>query len=390
MSIEGRVAPGWEGVREAFGWNFDSGAEVGAAYAVYHRGRPVVDLWGGVADQRSGRPWSEDTIVPVYSTTKGMTAACANRLADEGRLDVDAPVSAYWPEFGESGKADIPVRWVLSHQAGLAWIDGTMSEAEALSWDPVVEALARQAPNWEPGTRHGYHANTFGWLVGEIVRRVTGMSVGRYLRKEIAEPLGLDLWIGLPEAEEGRVGTFVPIVPDAGAPDTTRPSLGDMVRQIFGHDSPLAKSLEAPGGAFAEHEVWNSRRMHGAEIPSANGITDARSVARLYAASIGEVDGVRVFGPAQLGRATRQLTSGPDIVLLGMDIQFGLGYMLRTEFIRIGSEASFGHFGFGGSFGWADPVAELAMGYVVNRLEVGLAGDPRSAALIGAAYGAIR
>jgi CubicO group peptidase (beta-lactamase class C family) len=318
-----------------------------------------------------------------------MTAACANRLADDGRLDVDAPVASYWPEFAQNEKADVPVRWVLSHQAGLAWVDGTMTEAEALSWDPVVEALARQAPNWPPGTQHGYHANTFGWLVGEIVRRITGMSVGRYLRKEIAEPLGLHLWIGLPEDEEPRVAKFPPIIPEARPEDGPRPSLGDMVRQIFGHDSPLAKSLEAPGGAFAEHEVWNSRRMHGAEVPSANGATDARSLARMYAATIGEVDGYRVFGDEQLRRATTQQTSGPDLVLLNMDIQFGLGFMLWTEFMRIGGERSFGHFGFGGSFGWADPAAELAMGYVCNRLEVGLAGDARGVTLIGASYGAL-
>jgi CubicO group peptidase (beta-lactamase class C family) len=384
------VAPGWEGVREAFEWNFSTGAEVGAAYAVHHHGRPVVDLWAGVADQASGRPWTEGTVVPVYSTTKGFTAACANRLADDGRLDVDAPVAAYWPEFAENGKAEIPVSHVLSHQAGLAWIDGTMSEAEALSWDPVIEALARQAPHWPPGTQHGYHANTFGWLVGEIVRRITGMSVGRYLRKEIAEPLGLDLWVGLPESEEPRVAAFVPVVPPPDPGDPPRPSLGDMVRQMFGHDSPLAKSLEAPGGAFSEQEVWNSRRMHGAEVPSANGVTDARAVAKLYAASIGEVDGFRVFGHEQLRRATTRLTNGPDMVLLGMDIQFGLGYMLHSEFMRIGGERSFGHFGFGGSFGWGDPEAELAMGYVCNRLEVGLAGDARGITLIGATYGAIR
>jgi CubicO group peptidase (beta-lactamase class C family) len=208
--VHGSVAPGFDPVHDAFVDNLDSGRDVGAAVAAYHHGRKVVDLWGGTADPSTGRPWEEDSIVLVFSTTKGATALCANVLAERGALEVDAPVVRYWPEFAQGGKAEIPVRYLLSHQAGLAWIDGEMSLDEALSWDPVVAALARQTPNWDPGTRHGYHATTYGWLVGEVIRRITGTSVGSFFRTEIAEPLGLDFWIGLPEAEERRV---VPVIP---------------------------------------------------------------------------------------------------------------------------------------------------------------------------------
>jgi CubicO group peptidase (beta-lactamase class C family) len=204
--INGSVAPGFESVRDAFVANFDKGTEVGASFAAYHRGQKVVDLWGGVADLETGRPWRENTLALVFSTTKGVTAICANKLAQEGRIDVDAPVVQYWPEFAAGGKSDIPVSYLLSHQAGLAWIDGEMTAEEAFSWEPVVDALARQVPHWEPGTKHGYHATTYGWLVGEVIRRVTGMSVGAYLREAIAAPLGLDFWIGLPESEESQIG----------------------------------------------------------------------------------------------------------------------------------------------------------------------------------------
>jgi CubicO group peptidase (beta-lactamase class C family) len=388
--IHGWTGKGWEGVRDAFGANFDAGSEVGAAFSAYQRGRKVADLWGGVADPRSGRPWEEDTIIPVFSTTKGATAMCANALAQEGKLDVDAPVVTHWPEFAANGKESIPVSHLLSHRAGLAWIDGSMTADEALAWDPVVRALARQAPAWEPGTRHGYHATTFGWLVGEVVRCISGMSVGTYFRKEIAEPLGLDFWIGLPEAEEDRVAKFVDMVPPGmmadGAPS---PAVGRLVAQVFGEDSPLAKSLEAPGGAFADPAIWNTRAMHAAEVPSANGIGDARSIARMYAACLGDVDGARVLTPTQVERAATALTRGPDMVLLDLDIQFGLGFMVHSDLVAIGSERSFGHFGFGGSFGWADPDADLAMGYVMNRLELSVAGDMRSVNLIGACYGAL-
>jgi len=390
----GWTASGFEGVRDAFDANFATGAEVGAAFSAYHRGEKVVDLWGGVADQATGRAWAEDSIILVFSTTKGVTAVCANRLAQEGKLDTDAPVVRYWPEFGRNGKEDITVAHLLSHQAGLAWVDGEMTAEEALSWEPVIEALENQHPAWAPGTQHGYHATTYGWLVGEVIRRIAGRSVGTYLRDEIAGPLGLDLWIGLPEHEEPRVAQLLSMIPEGISEDMLASPGDDPIAQMFsqflGPDTPLGKSLFAPGGALTDQAIWNTRPMRAAEVPSANGVTDARSLARLYAACIGEVDGIRVLSPEQLARATTQLTEGPNTVLLDLDIQFGLGFMLRSSLIALGGPRSFGHFGAGGSVGWADPDAELAFGYVMNRMDIGLAGDQRSFSLINACYDALR
>ena len=383
----GTTASGFEGVRDAFDANFAKGLEIGASFSAYHRGEKVVDLWGGTADVATNRPWDERTLALVFSTTKGATAICANRLAQEGRLDVDAPVAKYWPEFAAGGKSDIPVKFLLSHQAGLAWVDGEMTLDEALSWDPVVDALAQQVPHYEPGSQHGYHATTYGWLVGELVRRVSGKSVGTYFHDEVAAPLGLDFWIGLPESEEARVAPLVGGLADPAI--NADPEVRKLIADIMGPDTVLGKALFAPGGAFADPEVWNSRALHAAEVPAANGIGDARSLARMYAACIGTVDGVRLLTDGQLRLATTQLTTGPNTVLLDMDIQFGLGFMLRSSLIELGGTRSFGHFGAGGSVGWADPDADLSFGYVMNRMDMGLAGDGRSYDLIHACYAAI-
>ena len=380
----GTTAPGFEGVREAFENNFAKGLEVGAAFSAYHHGEKVVDLWGGTADLTTGRPWDERTLALVFSTTKGATAICASKLAQEGSLDVDAPVARYWPEFAAGGKQDIPVSFLLSHQAGLAWVDREMSLDEALSWDPVIDALAQQVPHYEPGSKHGYHATTYGWLVGEVIRRISGKSVGTYFKNEIAGPLGLDFWIGLPESEEPRVAPLVGGLADPLI--AADPEVHAFVNEIMGPDTILGKALFAPGGSLSDPDVWNSRALHAAEIPAANGIGDARSLARMYAACIGPVDGIRILTEDQLRRATTQLTSGPNTVLLDMDIQFGLGFMLRSSVIEIGGPRSFGHFGAGGSVGWADPDADLAFGYIMNRMDMGLAGDIRSSELINACY----
>jgi CubicO group peptidase (beta-lactamase class C family) len=387
IEINGTTAPGFERVRDAFEGNFAKGLEIGASFSAYHRGEKVVDLWGGVADVATNRPWDERALALVFSTTKGATAICANKLAQEGKLDVDAPVARYWPEFAAGGKADIPVKFLLSHQAGLAWVDAEMTLEEALSWDPVVDALARQVPHYEPGSQHGYHATTYGWLVGEVIRRVTGKSVGTYFREEIAAPLALDFWIGLPESEESRVAPLVGGLADPMLMED--PEVRALVNEFMGPDTKLGKALFAPGGALSEPDIWNSRAMHAAEIPAAAGVGDARSLARMYSACIGTVDGVRLLDEEQLRRATTQLTTGPNTVLLDMDIQFGLGFMLRSTLIELGGPRSFGHFGAGGSVGWADPDAELAFGYVMNRMDMGLAGDLRSYELMNACFDAV-
>jgi CubicO group peptidase (beta-lactamase class C family) len=398
--ISGWVAPGFEAVRDVFQANFDAGFEVGAAFGAYHRGQKVVDLWGGVADARTERPWEEDSLVLVYSTTKGVVAMCANRLAQQGAIDVEAPVTTYWPEFGQAGKDHVTVADLLSHRAGLAWVDGTVSFDEMVRWDPVVEALERQAPSWPPGTAHGYHATTYGWLVGEVVRRVTGMSIGTYLRTEVAGPLGADFFIGLPVSEEPRVARLLTFIEglksgaallgaqsqDAphGGPDMTE--LAELAKTYLAPDGPLYKALAAPGGALTDEEVWHSVRLHAAEIPAANGICDARSLALLYGACVDDVKTpsgatFRILSPEQVDRAVQQQTKGPDEVLMGLDIQWGLGFNVNRGIIGgagLGGPRAFGHFGMGGSAGWADPDLHLGMGYVMNRMDIGTTGDTRS------------
>ena len=397
MALEGWTAPGFEKVREVFEENFTAGREIGAAFAAYQRGEQVVDLWGGVADEATGRPWTEDTMAVLYSSTKGATAVCANRLAQEGRIDVDAPVARYWPEFAQAGKAAMPVSFLLSHQAGLAWPDDELTLPEVLAWEPIVEALARQAPHWEPGTAHGYHAVTYGNLVGEVVRRVAGRSIGTYFHEEIAAPLGLDFFIGLPAEHEDRVATLVGGLGVAGRgsgeglDEQARKTLNDLI----GPESMLGKSLSV-NGAFDRRagipapgaNVFNAREVHAAEVPAANGIADARSLARMYAACIGTVDGVRLLTEDQMRDAATQRTSGPNIVILNLDLQFGLGFFVPSSLLQLGGPNSFGHAGAGGSLGWADPDAEMAFGYVMNRMDLGLAGDLRSYSLINACYDA--
>jgi CubicO group peptidase (beta-lactamase class C family) len=411
-TISGWVAPGFEGVRDVFQSNFDAGVEVGAAFGAYHRGGKVVDLWGGIADARTEAPWKEDTLVLVYSTTKGVAAMCANRLAQQGAIDVEAPVATYWPEFAQAGKETVTVADLLSHRAGLAWVDGTMSFDDMVRWDPVVEALERQAPSWPPGTAHGYHATTYGWLVGEVVRRVTGTSIGTYLRSEIAGPLGADFFIGLPASEEPRVARLVSFMeglssgtamlsaqldegPKTG-PDMSE--LAELAKTYFAPGGPLFKAMSAPGGALTDEEVWHSPRLHAAEIPAANGICDARSLALLYGACVDDVttssgQALRIMSSDQVDRAVQQQTKGPDEVLLGLDIQWGLGFNVNTGIISaagLGGPRAFGHFGMGGSAGWADPDLQLGMGYVMNRMDIGTTGDTRSFRLMRSCIEAAR
>ena len=271
--IGGWVAPGFEAVRDAFARNFEDHGDIGASYALYVEGQQVVDLWGGVRDVATGETYDEDTLQLVFSTTKGATAACANLLAQRGLLDIDAPVVEYWPEFGQAGKEQIPVRWLLTHQAGLPTIDARLTLDEALAWEPVIHALEAQAPFWEPGTAHGYHAVTYGYLVGEVVRRIDGRSLGSFFHDEFAEPLGLEFWIGLPEEFEPRVA---PLINDAGGEEG---SLAAVVQETLGADALITRALSL-NGAFDLNRGANSRAFHAAEIPAANGITNGRSLAR--------------------------------------------------------------------------------------------------------------
>jgi CubicO group peptidase (beta-lactamase class C family) len=383
MSIEvgGSVEPGFEGVRDAFANNFVEHGEQGAGYAFYVEGTKVVDIWGGVREDTGG-PYDEDTLQIVFSSTKGATAACAHLLAERGLLDVDAPVVEYWPEFGQAGKETIPVRWLLSHQAGLPTIDAELTRAEALAWDPVIRALEVQRPLWEPGVAHGYHAVTYGYLVGEVVRRIDGRSLGTFFHDEIAQPYGLEFWIGLPEEYEPRVAPVIPM--------NTGVSLRDMV----GDEALIVRALTLNGAFEGDLAATaNQRDYHAAEIPASNGISNARSLARMYAGLVGGVDG----GPSealltreQIDRARELQTSGADRVMSfpGLEVEstIALGFWSASPFAPMGGETAFGHYGAGGSVGFADPEHRLAGGYVMSKMGLGISVDPRSSALIRASY----
>ncbi|MFM7068592.1 MAG: serine hydrolase domain-containing protein [Actinomycetes bacterium] len=388
--IRGTVAPGFEEVRDVFAENFTSRGEVGAGFCVYVDGTPVVDLTGGVADT-SGTPYDDSTLQMVFSTTKGATAMCAHLLAQRGQLDLLAPVREYWPEFAANGKEDVPVAWLLSHKVGLPDVDRPMTLDEALDWDAVARALAESAPVWEPGTQHGYHALTFGWLVGELVRRVSGTSIGEFFATEFAAPLGLEFWIGLPAEQQRRVADLIPMDAPEGLPmmmseegtgqDAAPGGLIAMLDMFLGEGNLAARALTAPGGAFSEELIWNEDRVRAAQIPAANGVTNAPSLARLYAACVGNVDGVRLLDDATITRAIEVQSEGPDSVLI-FPIPFAFGFMRHSQMSPFAGPRSFGHYGAGGSVGFADPDRRLAVGYVMNKMHFGLAGHPRTAALI--------
>jgi CubicO group peptidase (beta-lactamase class C family) len=370
-------------VREAFVGNFEQYGDIGAAVCVYYGGRPVVDLWGGVADPEAGRPWERDTLQLVYSATKGVTATVAHLLAQRGVLDLDAPVAAYWPEFAANGKAEIPVRWLLSHQAGLVALDQPVPLAEALGWEAMVGALAAQRPLWDPGAAHGYHGRTFGWLVGEVIRRVSGRTPGRFFADEIAGPLGLDFFIGLPAGERGRVSRMVYKEPEfdlAAVPAEAVPEeLRDLVAAMLDPESLSNRAFAVTEPAEID---FNSAEVQAAEMPASNGIGTARALARMYAALIGEVDGVRLFTSATLASATKEQACGVDRVLM-MPSRFGSGYMLPTETNPMTGPGSFGHPGRGGSLGFADPEHGIAFGYVMNHI-IESPDDARARSLVDA------
>jgi CubicO group peptidase (beta-lactamase class C family) len=375
--VQGACDPRFARVRKTFEESFANG-ELGAAVSVVIDGESVVDLWGGFADEAQTRPWERDTIVNVYSTTKGMTAICANRLIDEGRLDIDKPVAHYWPEFAQKGKDQIPVRQLLCHRAGVVAISKQLPSDKRYDWDEMATALAEQEPFWEPGTRHGYHAMTFGNLVGEVVRRIDGRSLGTYWREEVSEPLGLDFHIGFGPELDPRVADMIPAKPVEGQPDMLQ-----MLAQ--NPDSLAAKVFANDGGGFAV----NTREWRAAELPAGNGHGTARGLARVYGALArgGEIDGVRVLSPEGIERANTEQVHGEDAVLTPLHTRFGLGFMMTQPMIPFGpNPRSFGHPGAGGSIAFADPDTRLGFGYVMNQMQLGITGGSHGFNLIAALY----
>lgn len=377
IAVHGQVDPAFEAVRTAFATNFSDHDDIGAACCVYRHGRPVVDLWAGFADLPAGRPWRERTLQLVFSATKGVTATTVLTLVEQGRIDLDAPLARYWPEFAANGKADIPVRWIMSHRAGLPAIEGDFTLPQALAGDAIVSALAAQAPVWEPGSTHGYHVRSFGWLLGELVRRVTGQSLGRYFHDTIAVPFGLDFFIGLPATEQRRCATIIP-------PDNALPFL-----DLLGPDALTTRAMNGPSGLFAYTEMWNRPEVLAAELPSSNGVGTARALARLYAAVVGTVDGKRLLSPATVEAARTVEAEGPDRVII-LPSSYGLGYARAPMLPTSCAPESFGHPGAGGSLGFADPTHALGFGYVTTRMKFDAGHDPRTEGLVAAVYESLR
>ena len=377
--IDGSVEPGFEEVREQFDANFAKRGELGAACAAYHRGVKVVDLWGGRRSAGGPEPWREDTLVLVYSTSKGLAAMAVALASSRGWLDYDAPVAGYWPEFSQGGKEKVTVRQLLTHQAGLCGIDERLDAAKLADLDAVADAIARQPPAWEPGTRHGYHAMTYGHLVGEVVRRIDGRSLGSYFREEIAEPLGIDFLIGFGPEYDARCADLIAAPRDPSAPDFLEMLSKDP-------DSLAAKVF---GGSRLDADAANGRAWRAAEIPAGNGHGSARALARLYGALArgGELDGVRVLSAEAIERANTEQVRGEDAVLKPLHTRFGVGFMMTQPMIPFGpNPRSFGHPGAGGSIAFADPDAKIGFGYVMNQMQMGLAGGAHGFALIAALY----
>jgi CubicO group peptidase (beta-lactamase class C family) len=377
--IHGPCHPRYERVRAAFAEGFASGGEIGAGVAVTVDGEPVVDLHAGHADPARSRPWERDTLAHLYSTTKGLTALCAHRLVDRGALELDAPVARYWPEFAARGKGDVTVRWLLSHRAGLQALRTMLPPETLYDWRAMCAALAEAEPCLPPGTL-GYHPVTFGWLVGELVRRADGRSLGRFLREEIAEPLGADLHVGLGPAEEKRAADITALQPP--------PELAAAFGGAAGGELPLlALAFINPSGT-GDH---NSPQYRRAEVPAINGHATAGALARVYGALArgGEVDGVRVLSAIGVEAARAVQAEGPD-PLMGVPLRMGLGFWVSQPGVpglAFGpNEGAFGHPGAGGSVGFADPAARIGFGYVTNRMGSELTLDPRPQALIDALY----
>lgn len=411
VDVQGTVADGFEPVRDAFVDNFARRGERGAAVAVYREGHKVVDLWAGTKDVQGGadgaggagadgagggggEPWAEDTAQVVRSVTKGIAAAVPLLLHQRGQLDLDGRVGTYWPEFKANGKERVLVRHLLSHRAGVPVLDTPLAPVQAIDGFHGPRAVAAQRPVWEPGTAHGYHAQTYSWLIGELVRRVTGRTIGRWIAEEIARPLGLDLWLGLPHEQRGRVGRIGPVeAPPAPASQGPRLRPKRSVTEAYQNPDSLTRRAF---GSISPLPDENDPAYLEAELPASGGVATADALARFYAALIGPLpsagplrSGGRLFAPATLTLARTEESAGPDEVLV-VGTRFGLGYMLHGPASPLLGPGSFGHPGRGGSLAFADPDSGIAFGYVTNGMQRGVTADPRAQALVRALRAALK
>ncbi len=366
--IRGTWDPQYEQVATTLAASLDAGTDTGASVAVLVGGVPVVDIWGGTVDEAGSAPWVEDTLVNVWSMTKTMTFLGALMLADRGELDFYAPVSRYWPEFAAGGKEAVQVRHLMAHTAGLPGWDEPMQPEDLADWERCTSLLAAQTPWWEPGTASGYHLVTQGYLVGEVIRRITGVSVGKWFASEVAGPLGADFFIGLPESEESRVSIVIPPPPMD-------------LEQLKPTEILIRAATNPPLDAtYPSHRWWRA-----AEIPAANGHGNARSVAMVQSiiAGRGEARGIRLLSEQGCDRVFDEQISGMDLIL-GYDLRFGMGYGLSSSLMPIGPRACYWG-GYGGSLIVMDQDAELTICYAMNRMGDAIMGDLRGFGIVAAA-----
>lgn len=389
-AIAGQCEEPFEQVAREFERNFAERAELGASICVVHEGRTVVDLWGGSADAAGTVPWQQDTIVVVFSCTKAATALCVHMLACRRELDLDAAVMRYWPAFAEDAKREITVRMLLNHQAGLPGLSRPLEAGALLDFDAMVELMERETPLWRPGSRHGYHAITYGWLLGEVIRRVAGETVGTYFRRNVAEPLDLDFWLGLPPSEEHRVATTV--MADAGAD-----ARGPRFAAALARGEPAQVASVNSSADFLTPGACDAPGAHAVEIPAANGIANARGLAGMFAVlSVGGgLDGATLVDADQIAQMGATESAGGEDAVMLEPCRFSPGFekgapgraaLLGADGLVL-SEPAFGHSGLGGSVGFADPDGRFAFGYAMNRhARPGELQNARSQPLIDATY----
>lgn len=374
--IAGFVDAGFGPVMDAFVANFVERHDLGAGCTVYRGGRPVVDVWGGIADPRSRRAWSARTVAVVFSCSKGILAICVYLLVQAGRLALDEPIMRWWPHFGAHGKSSITLRHAMSHRAGLAALDRDLTRDDILAWTPVIRAIENQRPRHAPAEGHVYHPMTYGWIVGEVIRRVTGLTPGRYLRKAVGERLDLRTWIGLPDGERATLAWMSPPLPDEDSP------MAHEIARLASEDPELERSTTM-GGAFAFPVAdgvvtFNDPRIQAAEIPGANGISSPHSLARLYAATVSAVGGTRLLSRASIEDALRVQSDGRQLSGIPDDgSRWGTGFQLASPPSQpMLGYASFGHAGAGGQLAFADAEQEIGFAYVSNQM--GGFGDRRA------------
>lgn len=387
--VEGFCDSNFGGLLDAFVTNFETRGEVGASCALTLEGRPLVDLWGG-RKAPGGEAWEKDTISVIFSSTKGAMALCAHMLAERGALDLNAPVTKYWPEFGQGGKESALVAMMLDHSVGVPHVRGVPKPGAFYDYEHMVETVAKEPAFWAPGTRNGYHAITMSWTVGELVRRASGKRLGVFFQDEVAKPLGLEFWIGLPEAQEHRVAPMIQAMPTPEAMQSR------FFQRAMSDPASASHFFMRDFMAFAP----NTREGRAAEIGAGNGITNARNLAGMYAplANGGAANGVRLVGRDAIARMGRVTMATREDATLVIPTRFALGYMKSMDNRHLPgtdsascllSDSAFGHVGAGGSIGFACPETGMSFGYTMNQMGLGLLLNDRGQSLVDAAYKAL-